>query len=237
MIKLFQSYIFRVAKWPVFWILMAVGMAGGLIAGIFTPKYAGLLLSLPFMLSGILFPHYVGLFIALFNYPQFTGGTIRNQIGVGHKRSSILFTDWFSSNLISLGLYLSFTGALYLSAAIVGGLTDVSGKAVFWAVLISSLQIIFYTTSALLYCVVLKGILSFLAVYFINQIIACAGFLISLKKASWGFWTQLLPSASVMDMNVYEPVEKGWIIALVSLALVVVVYMISQIYFKKADLK
>ena len=237
MIKLLQSYFHRVLKWPVFWILMGVGVLGGMIIGFFAQKYAGMILSLPFMLSGILFPHYVGLFIALYNYPQFTGGTIRNQIGVGHKRSYILFADWLSSNFISLGLFLSFSGALYLSAAITGGLENVSAEAFGWALGISCLQVMLYTTSALLFCVILKGILSFLAVYFINQIVAAAGFIISTKQADWGFWTQLLPSAAVMDMNVYEVMEGAWIIALTSAALVTALYFISQMYFKKADLK
>lgn len=237
MIKLLQSYFRRVLKWPVFWILMTVGIVAGLIVGYFAKNYAGLILSTPFMLSGILFPHYVGLFIALYNYPQFTNGTIRNQIGVGHKRSHILFADWLSSNLISLGLFLSFSGALYLSAAIVGGLDEVSAEAVLWAFGISCLQVMFYTTSAILFCVLLKGILSFLAVYFINQIVAAGGFMISMKQADWGFWTQLLPSAAVMDMNVYEGLEKGWIIALASALMVAALYFGAQLYFQKADLK
>ena len=257
MFKLLDAYFSRLSKWMIFRIMLALMP----VAGFGTALLAQSLPSawnIPYLLAYLMFPHYVGVIIGLFNYPMFTNGTIRNQLSVGHRRSHIYLADWAASNAFAVALYLGFTVALFITMAICSdavtagtnsnimeGMTDVSadavvsGRAIVSGVLISTVQIIFFTTVTQLFCVMLKGVKSFLAIYLGNQflVIASMGFVRLADKFNLPEkLINLFPSVVCMRQSSFSADPDFLPGLLAMIAETAIVYMIGNLYFRKTDI-
>ena len=238
MSKLFCAYFSRLSRWLIFRILLLVMLAAGITSGIVLKKMTGAW-NLPYMLAYIAFPHYVGIVIGLFNYPLFTNGTIRNQLSVGHKRSHIYIADWAASNAFSLALYLVFSCSFLLTFSRFADTTGVSVKAAVSGVAVSALQIVFYTTVSQLFCVVLKGVKSFLAIYLGNQVIMILGISAAQMLPEYDVPAEIInlfPTAVCMRQSSFA-VDPDLTLGATGLVVeTVIVFLLGMLYFRKTDL-
>ena len=257
--KLLSAYFSRLSKWTVFRLLIVAMFVICTGVGLLN-RDQELVWNFPYMLAYMIFPHYIGIVTGLFNYPLFTNGTIRNQIAVGHGRSQIYFADWAASNTFAVILYLVSAGAMFGSAALFGSTDGVSGKAVVVGVLFSLLHIMLFTTITQLFCVMLKGVKSFLAIYLGNQGLLLLGLGVA-SLSTFGLMTDkfnfLFPTSTAMALNSFgiqmpgmalngaeitEPVTQlmdysqmvlPFTAVIVEIALV---YFIGLLYFRKTDI-
>lgn len=259
MLKLLNAYLNRLFKWHIFRILMAVMLALGVALG-FIFRELLIVYQIPVIASSLIFPIYIGVIIALFNYPFFTNGTIRNQITVGHKRSSIFFADWVASNVFAVILYLILTLGVLGTAAITGDSSLVNWENIVFGIIVSSLLVMLFATISQLICVMLKGAMSFLVNYLGNQIILVAAMgamaIEGIPKALLYF----IPSVICMNLNYFNDASvpnpmfdasEGMSVASSISAMtfdilpavgavileIAVVYLIGNLYFKKTDIK
>ncbi len=259
MLKLLNAYFNRLFKWRIFQILMAVMLVVGVVLGLVFKDHL-FVYQIPFIVSSLLFPIYIGVIIALFNYPFFTNGTIRNHITVGHERSSVFFADWAASSVFALVLYLILAGSTLGAAAIAGDASNVNWENIAYGLIISSLLVILFATISQLICVMLKGAMSFLATYLSSQLllVACVGVMSSdsIPKTLIYFF----PSVVCMYFNYFKDVSapnplidasEGMSIsetvasmtfeplpAVLALIIeIAAVYTIGNLYFRKTDIK
>lgn len=258
LLDLLNAYFSRLIKWKIFLILMLIMLAGGILIPVVLHDEP-MIFQIPFMVSYLIFPHYIGIVIGLFNYPIFTNGTIRNQISVGHKRSRIYFADWASSNAFSVVLYLILSLSLYGTAALVSDTDHISWQNVLSGVVLSALLIMLFATITQLFCVILKGVKSFLAIYLGNQLFVLAGIgltcLEDVPKTLYYFFPTVVclnlncfdtPSAAnpLLDSSNGLPAADSmmnmtfdFLPAAGALLLeIAVVYLLGLLYFQKTDL-
>ena len=191
------------------------------------------------MLAYIMFPHYVGIVTGLFNYPLFTNGTIRNQIGVGHYRSHIYLADWAASNLFAVALYLAFACSFFGTFAVCADTADVSAKAIASAILVSVLQVVFFTTVTQLFCVILKGVKSFLAIYLGNQVIMLLGIGYAESADTYNLpekLSVLFPTVVCMRQSSFAVDPELLTAVVVMLAETLLVFLFGMMYFRQTDL-
>lgn len=242
MTKLFNAYFNRLSKWTIFRIMLLVTFICGIPAALvmyFTkvPEF-----DLPYAVSYLVFPQYIGILIGLFNYPLFTNGTIRNQISVGHKRSSIYFADWAASNAFSVSLYILFlVSSFTVNAILSDNLKDsISVSAVLSSALLCTVQIIFYSTLTQLFCITLKGVKSFLAIYIGNQVIDIIGLIISAMAFNNKVSEKILvffPTSACMNFCSNEKISKYFLPSLLIMAAeTLIIYICGSRYFRKTDL-
>lgn len=253
MLNLFNAYFSRLAKWKVFHILMFTMLAGGIAIAMVSRKHQ-FVFQLPFTAAGIIFPIYIGVVTGLFNYPVFTNGTIRNQLAVGHKRSHIFFADWAASNVFSIVLYLILAVSIDVVAAIDGTAAgDVSWKNVISGLVISSLHIMLFTTITQLFCAMLKGVRSFLAIYLGNQLLVLAGAAIMTVEKVPKAVLYFFPTVVTLNLDCFDtasalnPVTEGIAASADALTFqflpaagaiileIAVVFLIGTLYFRKTD--
>ena len=267
MSKLINAYFSRLFTWTIYRILILLMVVAGIVAGIILRK-EGMVWNAPYMVAYLLFPHYLGVVIGLFNYPLFTSGTIRNQLSVGHDRRSVFFADWAASNLFAVALYLIFAACMFAvplifgntrdvagSTAAMGQLmmedagetvipagpvsTDVSANAVAAGVALSCLHIILFSTITQLFCVILKGVKSFLAIFLGNQALILAGVGISVLVSRKEIPEKLLclfPTAMCMRLSSFavDPLLLPSVIAAAAEASLV--FIIGLVYFCRTDI-
>ena len=262
MAKLFNAYFCRLSRWTVFRILLALLFAGGIAAAIIMRSVESAW-NLPYILAYLVFPHYVGILTGLFNYPLFTNGTIRNQLSAGHKRSHIFLADWAVSNAFAVALYLVFAASFFVTFALCSGsgsasaaqntnlmegmpenilsvsAGDISAKAIASSVLISAVQIIFFTTVTQLFCIIFKGVKSFLAIYLGNQAIMFAGIVYATLAGEYNLpekLTILFPTDVCMSMSSSFAVDSDFLPALCAmLAETAALFLAGILYFRKTD--
>ncbi|MBP0967891.1 MAG: hypothetical protein J5722_09670 [Oscillospiraceae bacterium] len=238
MSKLFCAYFSRLSRWMIFRILLLVMLAAGIACGIVLKELTGAW-NLPYMLAYIAFPHYVGIVIGLFNYPLFTNGTIRNQLSVGHKRIHIYIADWAASNAFSLALYLVFSCSFLLTFSRFADTAGVSVKAAVSGVAVSALQIVFYTTVSQLFCVVLKGVKSFLAIYLGNQVIMILGISAAQMLPEYDVPAEMInlfPTAVCMRQSSFAVDPDLGLAVAALIAESVMIFLLGMMYFRKTDL-
>ena len=200
MLRLFHAYFGRLFKWPVFLALMGLMLIGG-VGAAFALKDEPTIHTVPYVIAILIFPHYVGIIIGLFNYPLFTNGTIRNQLSVGHSRSNIFIMQWAASCTLSVVLYLIVSLSVIGVTALTDASGDMSAKAVVQGVAFAALLVVQFTTISQLFCVVFKGVKSFLAIYLGNQVIACAGIMLMSFSELPEAVCYLLPTTLCMQIN------------------------------------
>ena len=267
MSKLFSAYFSRLFKWTIFRVLIVLMFAGGIIAGIVLRNEATVWNS-PYMLAYMIFPHYIGIVIGLFNYPLFTNGTIRNQISVGHGRRSVFLADWAASALFAIVLYLIVAACMFGIPLLLGNTKDVAGstasmgaimmeesgeimpeasslsssvsaKAVAAGLALSCLHIIFFTTITQIFCVILKGVKSFLAIYLGNQALILAGVGVSVLALRTSLPEKLLclfPTAVCMRLSSFGVDSLALPGAAVVILETVIVFAAGMAYFCRTDI-
>ena len=260
MFKLLGAYFSRLSKWMIFRILLILMFIGGIAAALLTRKLSGAW-NLPYILAYLIFPHYVGVIIGLFNYPLFTNGTIRNQLAVGHRRSHVYLADWAASNLFAAAIFLCFVIPFFItlsccgSTAAAGQSTELleglptamevsadavaSAKAIAAGIAVSIVQIVFFTSVTQLFCVVLKGVKSFLAIYLGNQALVLAGVGYAALASKYQLPEKLFnlfPSVVCMRQSSFAVDPEFWQGMLLMLAETAIVFVIGILYFRKTDL-
>ena len=249
MTKLVRAYFSRLGKWTIFRILAVLMLAGGAAAAIML-KGKPIAFQLPYVAAYLFFPHYIGIIIALFNYPLFTSGTIRNQISVGHKRSNIYIADWAATVAFSVSLYIIMTISLIgVSLAAGGSNTDgIVARNVVEGVILSTFHVILFATISQLFCVLLKGVKSFLAIYIGNQALILASIGLSATKdfpQKLGYFLPTFVCMNIKNFGVPDSIVSNGLVAdfsfLPALGAMVletaIVFLIGLLYFRKTDLK
>jgi len=257
--KLFNAYISRLFNWTIYRIMLLLMLVGGIGGAVLVHKLQGAW-NLPYMLAYLAFPHYVGIITGLFNYPLFTNGTIRNQLSVGHKRSHIYLAGWITSNIFAVTVYLvfavSFLAALSFctepastaqsismqgmpEGVMASNAGEISLNAIVQSVLITTIQIIFFTTLTQLFCMILKGVKSFLAIYLGNQLIVLAGAGFGALEGKYDIPESLsliFPTDICMKMGSSYAVHPDSVPAMfVMLAETLIVFIIGISYVRKTD--
>ena len=267
MSKLLNAYFSRLFSWTIFRILMALMLVGGIAAGVIMRNEA-MVWNSPYFLAYMLFPHYIGVVAGLFNYPLFTNGTIRNQLSVGHDRRFVFFADWAATSAFAVILYLILaacmlgipfalgkTGDLAGSAASVGRLmmedagetvpetsvlsAAVSGKAVAAGIVLSCLHILLFSTITQFFCMILKGVKSFLAIYLGNQLLILAGVGVSVLALRTVLPEKLLclfPTAVCMRLDSFTADSLSLPGGIIMAAEILLVFLIGMVYFCRTDI-
>lgn len=247
MFKLFHAYFSRLGKWNIYRIL-AVLMLLVSIGAAAVHKDKPSIFQLPYIASYLVFPHYVGIIIALFNYPLFTNGTIRNQITVGHKRSSVYIADWAASVVFSVSLYLIMALSLIAITVKFGNTEGIVAKNVAEGVILTTFHVILFATISQLFCVVFKGVKSFLAIYLGNQaliLLSAGASAINDFPQKLGYFLPTLVCMNIKNCDVPEAiltngaaVNYSFLPALGVMVLeTALVFTCGMIYFRKTDLK
>lgn len=207
MVKLFRGYFSRLGKWSIFRIMIVVMIVGSSAAAIGL-RDNPMLFNAPYILAYLIFPHYVGVIIGLFNYPLFTNGAIRNQIIVGHKRTHIYIADWAASTAFSVMTYLIAVLFLLTVGALAGDTSGIAPKAVASGIVLSTLHIILFATITQLFCVIFKGVKSFLVIYLGNQLLILAAVGASMVENIPKVLYYFLPTAVCMQLDSYDTAEN-----------------------------
>ncbi len=259
MLKLVNAYFNRLFKWRIFQILMAVMLVMGVVLGLVFRELL-IVYQIPVIASSLIFPIYIGVVIALFNYPFFTNGTIRNQITVGHKRSSVFFADWAASSVFALVLYLILSLSILCTAAIAGNSNMVCWENIVLGLVISSLLVMLFATISQFICVMLKGAMSFLANYLSSQILIVIAMGVMSFDGTPKALLYFFPSVVCMNINYFSDASvpnpilaasEGMSISetiasmtfdpLPAIGAVIleiaVIYLIGMLYFRKTDIK
>ena len=265
--RLINAYFSRLFSWKIFRILLVLMFAGGVISAIIL-RNEGTIWNSPYMLAYMLFPHYVGIVLGLFNYPLFTNGTIRNQIAVGHSRRSVFFADWAASCLFTVLLYLTVSACILGVPLLMGKAADVAGstesfgqiiiddmmenapqtsaasasvsaKAIAAGLALSCLHIILFSTITQLFCVILKGVKCFLAIYLGNQLLILAGVGISVLAARGDIPEKLIclfPTAACMRLGSFsvDPLTLPSVIAVI--AETALVFILGMEFLRRTDI-
>lgn len=247
MLKLLRAYFSRLGKWTIFRILALLMLIGGVGTAILL-REKPLVFQLPYIAAYLVFPHYVGIIIALFNYPLFTGGTIRNQISVGHKRSSVYFTDWAVSVAFSVSMYLLMTLSLLAVAVLFGNTEGIIAKNVAEGVVLTTCHVALFATISQVFCVILKGVKSFLAIYLGNQFLILASIGVAALKEfpeKLGYFLPTFVCMNIKNYGVPDSIVTNGVVWNYSFlpafgAMVLetaLVFICGMLYFKKTDLK
>ncbi len=113
MSKLFSANFMRLKKDKFFWI----GMAFMFAAGIFFPvmrymdmKQTGSINNIDngFFACALFIGIIMAVFCSLFIGTEYSDGTIRNKIVIGHKRTSLYFTNFITSAIVSIAMCMMF---------------------------------------------------------------------------------------------------------------------------------
>lgn len=245
MIKLLKGYLIRLGKWSIFRIMLIAGMIVASLVAMGLRDHP-LLFNIPYVLAYLIFPLYIGILIGLFNYSLFTNGTIKNQMIVGHKRTHIYIADWAASTAFSAAIYLTAVLFLFAVGAAVGDISGLNTKAVAIGVVLSTLHIVLFATINQLFCVIYKGVKSFLAIYIGNQLLLGAAIMLSMKenlpKAAFYF----LPTAVCMNLDSFDVPENALLANMTGFSFLpaaaamlfetAVVFISGVLYFRKTDI-
>lgn len=247
MLKLLRAYFSRLGKWTIFRILALLMLVGGAGAALIL-RGKPMVFQLPYVASYILFPHYVGIIIALFNYPLFTGGTIRNQLSVGHKRSSVYIADWAASVAFSVSLYLIMTLSLTAVSVLFGNTDGIIAKNVAEGIVLTTCHVTLFATISQVFCVIFKGVKSFLAIYLGNQAFVLLGvFLPTIDNfpQKLGYFLPTFVCMNIKNYGIPDAIITNGMVAdysfLPALGVMiletVLVFICGLLYFRKTDLK
>lgn len=122
MSKLLRSALVRMKKLEIFWLSVAFCF------GVFCfCQYQGMTITgvletyilSPILLLGILMPVFCSLFVGT----EYSDGTIRNKLIIGHYRSSIYLSNFAVNMVVSLGCFFLLTGILsIMGVPLLGGI-------------------------------------------------------------------------------------------------------------------
>ena len=101
------------------------------------------------------------------------------------------------------------------------------------------MQIIFFTTVTQLFCVMLKGVKSFLAIYLGNQMLVIGSIGIAALCGKYDLpdmLLNLLPSVVCMRQSSFAADPDFWPGLLAMIAETVIVYTLGSLYFRKTDI-
>lgn len=186
-------------------------------------------------------PMIMGAFIGLIIYPEFTHGTIRNKIIIGHKRSDIYlaFTICFSAVVLIYYIVHVIVG-FSLGMAMIDT-TGMSAKATITGLIIIPFLLVSNMTISLLICMVVHDAKSVALVLVFQYALTFIGILPELLENNDNKILKVvsccIPQGQVYVLNVFKMPENPWLPIVCSIILGVGVTLLGISSFKSSDMK
>lgn len=184
-------------------------------------------------------PMIMGAFIGLIIYPEFTHGTIRNKIIIGHKRSDIYlaFTICFSA-IALLFFAVHMLVGFPLGMALLED-TSMAAKPTINALITILFLLVSNTTLSVLICMTVHDAKSVALVLVFQYALTFIGILPDLLEDNkvLGYVSKIIPQGNVYTLNVLKMPEKPWIAYVGTIILGILVTLLGISSFKSSDMK
>lgn len=189
----------------------------------------------------VILPFFIGAVLALSISTEFTGGTIRNKLIIGHSRVNILLSWAICFAIVTVLFFAVYEGAAFASAALMSyDLSALKADIIMENLLLVLLLVFTNMFLSLFICVVIEDVRS-VAVMFIFQfsmmMISTLGgeALDDSKTADIIF--RFFPQGQISALTVLKAPDRPWLTVLCALSAGAVMFGLSIVYFRKHDMK
>ena len=189
----------------------------------------------------VILPFFIGAVLALSISTEFTGGTIRNKLIIGHSRVNILLSWAICFAIVTVLFFAVYEGAAFASAALMSyDLSALKADIIMENLLLVLLLVFTNMFLSLFICVVIEDVRS-VAVMFIFQfsmmMISTLGgeALDDCKTADIIF--RFFPQGQISALTVLKAPDRPWLTVLCALSAGAVMFGLSIVYFRKHDMK
>ncbi|MCH5324831.1 MAG: ABC transporter permease subunit [Eubacterium sp.] len=196
----------------------------------------------------IVFPIILSALIGLLTSPEFSHGTIRNKMIVGHRRTGIYAAQLISMSVMTLICYAVYEIIVFTVGAAVLGTEGVSPDAVAAALAIMAVLLISNTAFSLFVCMVVHGSKSIALVLilqygmmFVGVMSEMTGEIPTLKESAAfaviDVIAKFVPQGYFTSLNIFAVPENPWQPILYSVVFGAAVTALGVLAFKKTDMK
>lgn len=206
---------------------------------IFQIKNDGGTLSEVVTLPIFLMPMLIAAFVGLLTAPEFTHGTVRNKIIVGHQRENIFFSSLISFSAASLIFYIVYEVITFTVGAAVIGVSNVSWKAAAYALVVMAVLLVCSTAVSYFICMLVQGSRSLVLVLVLQYAMTFLGIssylFVDNKLAD--VVAKFLPQGYYYELNIREILDKPWQPLVYPVLFGAALTLWGLYLFKKCDLK
>lgn len=190
--------------------------------------------TVPFEMLLFLIPIMTALFSGLFISPEFTQGTIRNKLSIGHTRTNIYLADMITVITATLIFFALYEITVFITASFMFDLSDYS-FGIISKLLCASIPIFIGNTLVnVCICFIVRD-LKAAVLAFLLQYVFVFGAILPGKVAN--YLNRFSPQGLTYTINIIEVPNKLWLNIICTLTLGVVMTAIGLINFRKCDLK
>lgn len=186
-------------------------------------------------------PMIMGALVGLIIYPEFTHGTIRNKIIIGHKRSDIYLAFTICLSAVVLIYYIVHVIVGFPIGMAMIDTTGMSAKATIAGLVIIPFMLVSNMTISLLICMVVHDAKSVALVLVFQYALTFLGILPELLENNENKVLKLvsccIPQGQVYVLNVFEMSDNPWMPIVCSVILGVGVTLLGISAFKSSDMK
>ena len=189
----------------------------------------------------IMLPFFIGAVLALNISTEFTGGTIRNKLIIGHSRVNIILSWSICFAIVAVLFFAVYEGAAFASAVLMSyDLSALKADIVIENLLLVLVLVLTNMFLSLFICVVIEDVRS-VAVMFILQFSMMmtaniGGEALSDSKTA-DIIFRLFPQGQMTVMSILQAPDRPWLTALCAVSGGAVMLVLSIVYFRKHDMK
>ena len=186
-------------------------------------------------------PMIISIISAVMILPEFSSGTIRNKIVVGHNRNAIVISWAICFSLITAVFFVVYEAVSFLSAMVFSyDFSELKINIVFANLLVVAVLLASNAMFSLLICTMLRDVASIAVLFLIQEPLAILSTLLMdfmEDNKVLTFMLRFFPQGQVQTINMTVMPDKPWLTVLCSASLGIVFLIMSIAYFKKTDLK
>ena len=189
----------------------------------------------------VILPFFIGAVLALNISTEFTGGTIRNKLIIGHSRVNIILSWSICFAIVAVLFFAVYEGAAFASAVLMSyDLSALKADIVIENLLLVLVLVLTNMFLSLFICVVIEDVRS-VAVMFILQFSMMmtaniGGEALSDSKTA-DIIFRLFPQGQMTVMSILQAPDRPWLTALCAVSGGAVMLVLSIVYFRKHDMK
>ena len=235
--NLLNACFARIFKSKIFYIGLISSLSLSVIISFFVNSSSGNI-STVVTLTLMILPMIIAAFVGLCIDPEFSHGTIRNKLIVGHKREQIYLAFLISLSAVSLIYYAVYLlGAFTVGLGILG-IKGLSLKATITVIVLMAILYITSTAISLLICIIIHGGKCLALVLIFQYAMLFVGVLgESGDNKILSIFARCIPQGQFSLLDLYTMPDKPLFTAICSISLFVVVTMLSVYSFKSSDIK
>lgn len=186
----------------------------------------------------LILPMVIAAFVGLLAAPEFTYGTMRNKIIIGHKHGSIYAASLISLSAVSLIYYAVYEVITFAVGVDILDASGMSFKATVASLLIMAILFVSNTALSLLICMLVHGGKSLVLVLIMQYALTLIGVASEeFDNKAIQIVGKFIPQGYLNFINVYTMPDKLWQAVLYPLVLGIAVTLLGIYLFKKSDIK